>query len=366
MSLQCGIIGLPNVGKSTLFNALTTASVPAENYPFCTVEPHHGIVALPDSQLGTLALVYKSQKITPATIEFTDIAGLVKGASRGEGLGNQFLGQIKQVQALINVVRCFKDTNIAHAEGSVNPVRDSEIIETELLLKDLDTIQKRISAVAKIAKSGSKSSKTEIELLERFQQHCNSGLPIRTLPLTENETNYMNDLFLLTAKPILHVANIDEGQLLDDSADAAVKSIIAYADQQNTISISLCAQVEAEIAQLSEEEKNSFLNEYKLLEPGLNRLIRKAFSLLNLITFYTGNSNEVRAWTLPANGSALDAASFVHTDFAKGFIKADVYKVSDLIQYGSELEVREAGLATQVGREYIVQAGDCLYFRSSN
>jgi GTP-binding protein YchF len=365
MSLQCGIVGLPNAGKSTLFNALTAASVPAENYPFCTVEPHHGIVMLPDPQLNSLAKIYLPQKVTPATVEFTDIAGLVKGASHGEGLGNQFLGQIKQVQAIISVVRCFFDSNVAHTEGSVDPVRDAETIETELLLKDLETIQKRTAAVKKNAKSGDKSLIAELELLERIEQHCNSEEPIRTIDLTESEAVYINDMFLLTAKPILHVANIDESQMMKDSPDELSQRIAEYAQQQGTASISLCAQVENEIAQLQEDEKLFFLKEYQLAEPGLNRLIRHAFKLLKLITFYTGNENEVRSWTLPANGTAIEAANEVHSDFAQGFIKTDVYKVADLIQYGSELEVREAGHSLQVGREYVVQDGDCLYFRSS-
>jgi GTP-binding protein YchF len=365
MSLQCGIVGLPNVGKSTLFNALTAASVPAENYPFCTVEPHHGIVALPDPQLNSLAKIYKPQKITPATVEFTDIAGLVKGASRGEGLGNQFLGQIKQVQAIINVVRCFADNNVAHTEGSIDPVRDAETIETELLLKDLETIQKRAATVKKSAKSGDKSLVVELELLERLEQHCNSGEPIRNIKLRENEAAYISDMFLLTVKPILHVANIDENQLVKNSPDEMILRIAEYAQNQGTVSISLCAQIENEIVQLQEDEKELFLKEYKLIEPGLNRLIRHAFKLLKLITFYTGNENEVRSWTLPANGTAVEAASEVHSDFAHGFVKADVYKVTDLIHYGSELEVREAGHSLQVGREYIVRDGDCLYFRSS-
>jgi GTP-binding protein YchF len=363
MSLECGIIGLPNVGKSTLFNALTAESVPADNYPFCTVDPHHGIVSLQDERLEQLTLIYKPQKVTPAAVAFTDIAGLVKGSSTGEGLGNQFLGQIKQVNAIVHVIRCFTDDNVTHVDGSVNPVRDIEVVETELLLKDLDTIRKRLETTARQVKSGNPEAVLSYELLKRLEEHCNSGLPAKRFQVTKDETGFIDDLFLLTSKPVLYVANIDEEQAQGKSTGSALETLEEYARSGSITVLSLCAKLEEEISQLDDREQKLFLSEYGLKQTGLKQLAHHAFNILGLKTFFTGNENELRAWTVPRNARAVDAADSVHSDFAKGFIKADIYKISDLIHYGSEKAVREAGHLNQVGRDHLVEDGDCIYFR---
>lgn len=362
MALQCGIVGLPNVGKSTLFNALTKSSVPAENYPFCTIDPHLGIVELPDSRLEKLAEIYKPDKVTPAVVEFIDIAGLVSGASRGEGLGNRFLGQIRQVAAIIHVVRCFKDSNVIHVEGNVNPVRDAELIEMELLLADIETIEKQRSKADKATKSGDKNAKKELDIITRLLEHCNNGRRARTFETHGEESVIIRSLHLLTQKPILYVANVDDTEIIHNNRGEMEQQLVDFAEKEGNLAICLCGKLEQEIAVLPNDEKGIFLEEYNLSEPGLHKLIHTGFRLLNLKTFFTGGPKEVRAWTIKQGSSALEAAGQVHTDFQRGFIKAEVFKYNDLVRLGSEKAVKETGLAKLQGRDYAVDDGDCIYF----
>ena len=361
MSLQCGIIGLPNVGKSTLFNALTASSVPAENYPFCTIEPHKGIVPVPDIRLDTLENIYNPEKKIPAIIEFTDIAGLVRGASKGEGLGNQFLGQIRQVQAIIHVVRCFEDENVTHVEGKIDPIRDAELIETELLLADLNSLEKSIKRLEKLSKKESRIEKN-LETILRLKNHCDQGKMARTFSSNEEEYEIINSLFLLTSKPILYVANIDENEISKNVNGPLSQKLSDFADKENNLIIKLCGKIEQEISLLDESEKVDFISEYNLGESGLNKLIKAGFNLLNLETYFTGGPQEVRSWTIKKGATAPEAAGVIHTDFEKGFIKAEIIKYNDLKKLGSEKSVKEAGLSKLEGKEYIVQDGDCIYF----
>ena len=361
MSLRCGIVGLPNVGKSTIFNALTKSSVPSENYPFCTIEQHVGIVSLPDSRLDKLTKIFQPEKVTPATVEFIDIAGLVKGANKGEGLGNQFLGQIRQASAIVHVVRCFENDNITHVEGSIDPIRDAELIETELLLADLQTIEKNINRLDKLAKKENNAQK-ELNVLLRLKDHCDKGKMARTFSSEEEEVNLIESLFLLTGKPILYVANVDEIEIANSKRNNYVSSLFDFAKNENNIAIRLCGKIEQEIAVLNKKEKSLFLDEYNLQEPGLNKLIHAGFNLLDLETYFTGGPKEVRAWTINKGSTAPQAAGEIHTDFERGFIKAEVIKYKDLIKYGSEKKVKDAGLSKLQGKEYIVEDGDCVYF----
>ena len=363
MSFQCGIVGLPNVGKSTLFNALTESGIPAENYPFCTIEPHIGIVELPDARLKDLARIYNPEKVTPATVEFIDIAGLVKGASKGEGLGNQFLGQIRQTSAILHVVRCFDDKNITHVDGSIDPVRDVETIETELLLADILTLEKRKHKVEKLARSGEKGAKNSLYILDLLLEHCSNGNAARLVKVDEEYNEFKKSLQLLTEKPVLYIANSDEAETMEGKTGEHVRSLEEYALKEDNVVISLCSSIEQEIALLEEEEKPIFLQEYGLSEPGLNRVIRSSFQLLNLQNFFTCGEKEVKSWTISKGSTAPQAAGNIHSDFERGFIKADTFHFSELIENGSEKALKELGLIRQEGRDYIVNDGDCIFFK---
>ena len=362
MSLRCGIVGLPNVGKSTIFNALTKSSVPSENYPFCTIEQHVGIVSLPDSRLDKLTKIFQPEKVTPATVEFIDIAGLVKGANKGEGLGNQFLGQIRQASAIVHVVRCFENDNIIHVEGSIDPIRDAELIETELLLADLQTIEKNINRLDKLAKKENNAQK-ELNVLLRLKDHCDKGKMARTFSSEEEEVNLIESLFLLTGKPILYVANVDEIEIANSKRNNYVSSLFDFAKNENNIAIRLCGKIEQEIAVLNKKEKSLFLDEYNLQEPGLNKLIHAGFNLLDLETYFTGGPKEVRAWTINKGSTAPQAAGEIHTDFERGFIKAEIYTYDDLIEFKSENNIKEQGKLRQEGKNYIVKDGDIIFFK---
>ncbi len=363
MALQCGIVGLPNVGKSTLFNCLSNAKAQAANFPFCTIEPNVGVITVPDERLNKLAELVKPQRVVPNTIEIVDIAGLVKGASKGEGLGNQFLGNIRNTDAIIHVLRCFDDGNVVHVDGSVNPVRDKEIIDTELQLKDLDTVTKRIQRVEKQAKTGGdKDAKRSYEILAVVKNHLESGKSARTAPISETDFEFISDLSLLTVKPILYVCNVDETSV--NTGNAYVEQVREAVKGENAEVLVISAQIESEIAQLdSYEERQLFLEDLGLDESGVNKLIRAAYRLLNLATYFTAGVQEVRAWTIENGYTAPQAAGVIHTDFEKGFIRAEVIKYDDFIRYGSEAAVKEAGKLGVEGKGYLVQDGDIMHFR---
>jgi ribosome-binding ATPase len=361
MALRCGIVGLPNVGKSTLFNALSSAGAESANYPFCTIEPNVGVVPVPDSRLHRLAELAGSARTLPATIEFVDIAGLVAGASKGEGLGNQFLAHIREVDAIVHVVRCFEDENIVHVAGKVDPASDIEVIETELLLKDLDTVEKRIDRTSKAAKTGEKKIRDELAFYQRVHTHLGDGNPARSFESSSEEKPWLQSLFLLTSKPVLYAANVKEGDLPD--GNAYVEAVRNIAAGEGARVVVICADIEAQIAELPEDERDVFLEELGLERSGLERLIRAAFDLLGLITFFTVGPKEARAWTIRRNTKAPAAAGAIHTDFERGFIRSETIKFADYERLGTEAAVREAGLMRSEGREYVVQDGDVLLFR---
>ena len=362
MGLQCGIVGLPNVGKSTLFNALTSAKALAANYPFATKEPNLGVIVVPDARLDKLAELVNPQRILPTSVEILDIAGLIKGASKGEGLGNQFLANIREVDAILHVVRCFEDDNVIHVDGSVDPVRDKEIIDLELIFKDIETMEKRIDKLKKQAKSGSKDDGINVEWAEKLLKHLESEKPARSFEVEENFEALYKDLYLLTSKPILYVCNVDEASVSE--GNELTRRFGDAVKNENAEVLLICAGIEAEIAELeSKEERMEFIDAMGLHEPGVNRVIRAAYKLLNLYTYFTAGVKEVRAWTIIKGWKAPQAAGVIHTDFEKGFIRAEVIKYADFVKFGSENAVKEAGKMGVEGKEYVVEDGDVMHFR---
>ncbi|MDD3787897.1 MAG: redox-regulated ATPase YchF [Petrimonas sp.] len=364
MALQCGIVGLPNVGKSTLFNCLSNAKAQAANFPFCTIEPNVGVITVPDERLNKLAELVHPQKIVPTTVEIVDIAGLVKGASKGEGLGNKFLANIRETDAVLHVLRCFDDDNVTHVDGKIDPVRDKEIIDAELQLKDLETIESRINKVEKQAKTGGdKDAKLAFEVYSRIREALLRGESARTVTfVTKDENKAAHDLFLLTAKPVMYVCNVDEASAV--GGNKYVDAVREAVKNENAEILIVAAKIESEIAEFETyEEREMFLNEIGLEESGMNRLIKSAYKLLNLQTFLTAGPQEVRAWTFHKGWKAPQCAGVIHTDFEKGFIRAEVIKYEDYLRYGSEAAVKEAGKMSVEGKEYVVQDGDVMHFR---
>jgi GTP-binding protein YchF len=359
MSLQCGIVGLPNVGKSTLFNALTKAGIPAENYPFCTIEPNVGVVEVPDPRLAALAAIVKPERVLPATVEFVDIAGLVAGASKGEGLGNQFLAHIRETDAIVNVVRCFEDANVIHVAGKVSPLDDIAVIQTELALADMGTVEKAIHRETKKARSGDKDAAALVTLMERILVELNDAKPVRAMGLDADQMAMIKPLCLITAKPAMYVANVSDTGFTNNPL---LDQLTHYAQSQSAPIVAICASIESEIADLDDADKGAFLADMGMQEPGLDRLIRAAFNLLGLQTYFTAGVKEVRAWTIHAGDTAPQAAGVIHTDFERGFIRAQTIAFDDFITHKGESGAKEAGKMRAEGKEYVVKDGDVLNF----
>lgn len=361
MGFNCGIVGLPNVGKSTIFNALTSAGAQASNYPFTTIDPNVGIVDLPDSRLDSLAEIYRPKKVTPTTMEFVDIAGLVKGASKGEGLGNKFLANIREVDAIAHIVRCFEDPNVIHVAGQVDPKADIEVIETELILADIESLERRAFKTEKSAKAGDKKAAEELEFIKRLSISLGKGEPLRRMALSEQEAQWLKGYNLLSAKPVLYVANVSEAMI--GRPNPLVDIVRAVAESEGAKVVEISGKVEGEISQLSKEERKEYLEGMGFAESGLDRMIRAGYELLGLITFFTAGEKEVRAWTITKGTKAPQAAGKIHSDFEKGFIRAEVFHFDDLIRLGNEKAVKEAGLLRSEGKEYVVRDGDIMLFR---